>query len=66
VEVGIRVKLHGTDGDDVGIAHAPGPVVAGDVVALADGSAWRVMSVIAVYNAGDFAALCMVEPALIV
>jgi hypothetical protein len=66
MEVGIRVKLHGTDGDDVGVAHAPAPVEVGDVLALADGSPWRVMSVIAVYNAGDFAALCMVEPVPIV
>jgi len=73
MDVGITVRLQGTDGDDLGFAHAPGPVALGDALALADGSTWRVVSVIDVSRLDSplFAtegidrtvdALCMVEP----
>ena len=44
--MGISVRLQGTDGDDLGFAHAPAPVEVGDVLALADGSIWRVVRLI--------------------
>jgi hypothetical protein len=74
MDVGITVRLQGTDGDDLGFAHAPGPVALGDALALADGSMWRVVSVIDVsrldssplFDMEDIDrtvdALCMVEP----
>ena len=73
--MGISVRLQGTDGDDLGFAHAPGPVELGDVLALADGSIWRVVSLIDLLHLGSSGrfdvenvsrvvdVLCMVEPA---
>jgi hypothetical protein len=67
VKVGIKLKLQGTDGGDLGIAHAPPPVERGDVLALADGSVWRVVNLIDLDAVGSITrvidALCMVEPA---
>ncbi len=75
MEMGVNVRLTGTDGEDVGFAHAPAPVELGDVLALADGSIWRVVSLIDLFNlegrvpldADNVArvadVLCMVEPA---
>ena len=40
VTVGIKLRVQGTDGGDLGIAHAPPPVQRGDVLALADGTIW--------------------------
>ncbi len=66
VKLGTKLRLQGTDGDDVGIAHAPAPVERGDVLALADGSIWRVVDLIDL-GLGNTARvidmLCMVEPA---
>jgi hypothetical protein len=75
VQLGSSVRLQGTDGEDLGLAHAPAPVEVGDVLALADGSIWRVVSLIdlsyleasavfAVKNGNRVVdVLCMVEPA---
>ena len=67
MEVGVKLRLHGPDGGDLGIAHAPPPVEPGDVVVLADGSIWRVVNLIDLGEFGSVArvidALCMVEPA---
>jgi hypothetical protein len=64
---GIKVRLQGMDGSDVGMAHAPPPVERGDVLALADGSIWRVVNLIDLDHFGNvarvFDVLCMVEPA---
>ena len=74
MDVGIAVRLQSTDGGDVGFAHAPGPVALGDTLALADGSTWRVVSVIDVSRLDssplfdmkgidrEVDVLCMVEP----
>ena len=67
MNVGIKLRLQGTDGGDLGIAHAPPPVELGDVLALADGSVWRVVNLIDLYGfdnaTGVIDMLCMVEPA---
>ena len=67
MDVGIKVRLHGPYGGDLGIAHAPPPVERGDVLALADGSIWRVVNLIDLGEFGSIARvidmLCMVEPA---
>jgi hypothetical protein len=74
MELGIRVRVQDTDGEDIGFAHAPGPVARGDVLALADGSTWRIVSLIDVTRLDGnplfdmtnvdrvVDALCMVEP----
>ena len=73
--MGISVRLQGTDGDDLGFAHAPAPVEVGDVLALADGSIWRVVNLIDLFYLESSPlfdvenlnrvvdVLCMVEPA---
>ena len=73
--MGISVRLQGTDGDDLGFAHAPAPVEVGDVLALADGSIWRVVRLIDLFYLESSPlfdvknlnrvvdVLCMVEPA---
>jgi len=67
VTVGIKLRVQGTDGGDLGIAHAPAPVERGDVLALADGSIWRVVNLIDLDTLGNISRvidmLCMVEPA---
>ena len=67
VKVGIKLRLQSTDGGDLGIAHAPPPVERGDVLALADGSIWRVVNLIDLCDFGNVTRvvdmLCMVEPA---
>ena len=67
VTVGIKLRVQGTDGGDLGIAHAPPPVQRGDVLALADGTIWRVVNLIDLGDLGNISRvidmLCMVEPA---
>ena len=67
MKVGVKLRLQRTDGGDVGIAHAPAPVERGDVLALADGSIWRVVNLIDLDDLGSSTRvidmLCMVEPA---
>jgi len=67
VNVGRKLRLQGTDGGDLGIAHAPAPVERGDVLALADGSIWRIVNLIDLDHVGNMTRvvdmLCMVEPA---
>ncbi len=67
MNVGIEIRLQSTDGGDLGFAHAPAPVELGDVLALADGSIWRVVNLINLYGLGNTTGvidmLCMVEPA---
>ena len=64
--VGIKLRVQGRDGGDLGIAHAPAPVERGDVLALADGSIWRVVNLIDLDDLGNMTRvidmLCMVEP----
>ena len=66
MNVGIKLRLQSTDGGDLGIAHAPPPVERGDVLALMDGSIWRVVNLIDLYDldntTGVIDMLCMVEP----
>jgi hypothetical protein len=74
VDLGISVRVQGTDGADIGFAHAPGPLARGDLLALADGSTWRVVSLIDVTRLDSSPlfdmkhidrmvdVLCMVEP----
>jgi hypothetical protein len=74
VHLGITVRLQGTDGEDIGFADAPGPVAVGDALALADGSTWRVVSLIDAFYLNSSPlfetrridrvvdVLCMVEP----
>ena len=73
--MGVTARLTGTDGEDLGFAQAPAPVELGDVLALADGSIWRVVGRIELVeierrilldtaNLARVAdVLCMVEPA---
>ena len=75
MKIGVHVRLTGTDGEDLGFAHAPAPVELGDVLALANGSVWRVVSRIDLFNLDESSlldteelarvadVLCMVEPA---
>ena len=67
MNLGIKLRLQGTDGGDLGIAHARPPVELGDVLALANGSIWRVVNLIDLYDldnpTGVIDMLCMVEPA---
>ena len=75
MKMGVNVRLTGTDGEDLGFAHAPAPVELGDVLALANGSIWRVVSLIDLFKLEGSAllatktdarfadVLCMVEPA---
>ena len=66
MNVGIKLRLQSTDGGDLGIAHAPPPVERGDVLALTDGSIWRVVNLIDLDGLGNMTRvidmLCMVEP----
>ena len=73
--MGVHVRLTDTDGEDLGFAHAPAPVDLGDVLALPNGSIWRVVSRIDLFNLEHGSlldteeltrvadVLCMVEPA---
>jgi hypothetical protein len=61
-DLGARVHLFDEDCDDLGFAHVPGPVEPGDVVALADGSAWKVTDVVPFDDRTALDALCEVEP----
>lgn len=67
MNVGLKLRLQDADGADLGIAHAPPPVDLGDVVALSDGSIWRVVNMIDLTGVGSHAreidVICMVEPA---
>jgi hypothetical protein len=60
-QLGARVRLYDEDGGDLGFAHAPRPVLKGDVLSLADGSLFRVVVVIDLEGA-PLDALCAVEP----
>ena len=69
MNVGIKLRLQDSNGGDLGIAHAPPPVELGDVLALADGSIWRVVNLIDLDALGALGnitrridMLCMVEP----
>jgi hypothetical protein len=61
-DIGSRVSLFDTGGDDVGFAHAPGPVELGDLIALPDGRLWRVVNVVELDDSA-LDAICQVEPA---
>ena len=61
-DLGARVRLFDADYDDIGIAYAPRPVDLGDLLVRADGSAWRIVSVLDLDEAVALDALCVVEP----
>lgn len=44
-ELGARVRLISSDGDDLGVAHLPCPVLAGDIAALEQGFPLRLVAV---------------------
>jgi hypothetical protein len=59
--IGVPVRLHGLDGDDVGIAHVPMPIEVGDLVATID-SIYRVVDVVTSPPGSPIAALVKVRP----
>jgi len=62
-ELGARVRLIDSDGDELGVAHLPRPVVPGDLAALEQGFPLRVVGVIELEVAGATALLAEVEAA---
>jgi hypothetical protein len=61
-DVGARVHLYDEEGGNVGVAHAPKPVVIGDVLAM-EGATFRVTDVIDRIHGGNVDVLAVVEPA---
>jgi hypothetical protein len=59
--LGARVRLIDTDGDDLGLAHLPGPVEPGDLAALEEGFAFRVVAVVELESGGAVDVLAEVE-----
>jgi len=43
--IGVPVRLHAPDGDDVGVAHIPVPIEPGDLIATVDGT-FRIIDVV--------------------
>jgi len=62
-DLGARVRLFDADYDDLGVAYAPRPVDPGDLLALDDGSEWRVIAVLDLDEAKALDAICVVESA---
>jgi hypothetical protein len=61
-ELGARVRLVDSDGDDLGVAHLPRPVLPGDLAALEQGFPFRVVAVVD-FKAGGADVLAEVEAA---
>jgi hypothetical protein len=59
--VGVPVRLHALDGEDVGLAHVPIPIEPGDMIATAD-TAYRVVDVVISPPGSLIAALVKVKP----
>jgi hypothetical protein len=59
--VGVTVRLHALDGDDIGIAHVPTPVVVGDLIATVDGI-YRVVDVVTSPPGSLIGAIAKVKP----
>ena len=61
--LGVRVRLYGADGGELGLATVPPPVDLGDLLASADGRLWVVTALIVLGDPGDvLEALVEVEP----
>jgi hypothetical protein len=45
-ELGASVRLIDSDGDDLGVAHLPRPVLHGDLAALEEGFPFRVVAIV--------------------
>jgi hypothetical protein len=59
--VGVALRLHSVEGDDLGIAHVPAPVAIGDMVATVDGT-YRVVDVVTSPPESPIAAMAKVRP----
>jgi hypothetical protein len=62
-ELGERVRLIGSDGDELGVAHLPRPVEPGDLAALELGFPLRIVGVVALEVGGEVEVLAEVEAA---
>lgn len=62
MDVGVPVRVHSLDGDDLGIAHLPPAVGPGDLVAL-EHAEYRVVDIVETGQADAIAALVKVMPA---
>jgi hypothetical protein len=62
-ELGARVRLIDSDGDELGLAHLPHPVEPGDLAALEQGFPLRVVGVVEVEVGGEIDVLAEVEAA---
>lgn len=61
VMIGVAVRIHAMDGADLGIAHVPGPVAIGDLVAL-EHAEYRVYDVVETGQTYPISALVRVQP----
>ena len=59
--IGVPVRLHGLDGDDLGVAHIPMPIEPGDLIATIE-STYRVVDVVTSPPGSLIAALVKVRP----
>jgi hypothetical protein len=59
--VGLLVRLHSLDGDDLGTARAPAPVEPGDLIATAD-ALYRVVDCVASPPGSPIGAIAKVRP----
>jgi hypothetical protein len=62
-DLGARVRLVDTDGDDLGLAHLPRPVEPGDLAALKQGFPLRLVAVVEFELGGAVDVLAEVEAA---
>jgi hypothetical protein len=62
-ELGVRVRLVDGNGDNLGLAHLPPPVLPGDLAALEQGFPLRVVDVVDFEEGGAVDALAEVEAA---
>jgi len=62
-ELGEQVRLIGSDGDELGLAHLPGPVEPGDLAALEQGFPLRIVGVVTRETGGKIEVVAEVEAA---
>jgi hypothetical protein len=62
-DVGVRVRLVDSDGDELGVAHLPRPVAPGDLAVLAEGFPLRLVSVVYLEVRGEVEVLAEVQAA---
>jgi hypothetical protein len=62
-DLGERVRLMDSNGDQIGLAHLPRPVVPGDLAALEQGFPLRVLGVVHLATGGEVEVLAEVEAA---